>query len=66
MPVKLTTTVKKIASIPNSINSTSSSLNPTLSLPQSSSTFPNSFDQIDTFRKEESESFDNSKGDIAD
>jgi len=44
----------------------SSSLNPTLSLPQSSSTFPNSFDQIDTFRKEESESFDNSKGDIAD
>jgi hypothetical protein len=46
--------------------STSSSLNPTLSLPQSSSTFRNSFDQIDTFRKEESESFDNSKGDIAD
>ena len=43
-----------------------SSSNPTLLLPQSSSTFPNSFDQIDTFRKEESESFDNSKGDIAD
>jgi hypothetical protein len=44
----------------------SASLNLTLSLPQSSSTFPNSYDQIDTFRKEESESFDNSKDDIAD
>ncbi len=43
-----------------------SSSNPTLLLPQSSSTFPNSFDQIDTFRKQESESFDNTKGDIAD
>jgi hypothetical protein len=49
----------------NAIDS-SSSLNLTLSLPQSSSTFPNSFDQIDTLRKEESESFDNTKGDIAD
>jgi hypothetical protein len=46
--------------------SASSSLNPTLSWSHSSSTFPKSFDQIDTFRKEESESFDNSKGDIAD
>ena len=43
-----------------------SSSNPTSSLPQSSSTFSNSFDQTDTFRKEQSESFDNSKGDIAD
>jgi hypothetical protein len=36
-----------------------SSYNPTLLLPQSSSTFPNSFDQSDTFRKEESEIYDN-------
>jgi hypothetical protein len=40
--------------------------NPTLSLSQSSFTFQNSFDQIDIFRKEESESLDTSKGDIAD
>ncbi len=48
------------------VASTSSSLNPTLSSPQSSSTFPNSFDQNDIYRKEETESFGNSKGDIAD
>jgi hypothetical protein len=41
-----------------------SSSNSTLSVPRSSSTFSNSFDQIDIFRKEEPESFDNSKGDI--
>jgi DNA-binding CsgD family transcriptional regulator len=46
--------------------SASSSLNPTLSLPQSSSTFPNSFDQNDTYRIEESENSHNNKGDIAD
>ena len=47
--------------------SASSSSNLLLSQPQSSSsTFSNSFDQIDSFRKEESESFHNSKGDIAD
>ncbi len=41
--------------------------NPTLSsLPQSSSTFPSLSNQIDTYRKEESESFHNSKDDIAD
>ena len=46
--------------------SASSSLNSTLLLAQSSSsTFSNSFDQIDTFRKEESKRFDNNKGDIA-
>ena len=51
----------------NAINSAvTSSPNPALSLPHSSSTFQNSFDQIDTLRKEESESFDNTKGDIAD
>ena len=49
----------------NAINTTASSpSNPASSLPHSSSTFPNSFDQIDIYRKEESESFDNSKGDI--
>jgi hypothetical protein len=32
-------------------NATTSSSNPTLSLPQSSSTFSYSFDQIDTYRK---------------
>jgi hypothetical protein len=48
-------------------SASSSSLNSTLSLPQSSSSaFPNSYDQIDTFRIEDSESIDNSKGDIAD
>ena len=48
-------------------SASSSSLNSTLSSMQSSSTFPNSYDLIDTFRKEESESFDNnSNGDIAD
>jgi hypothetical protein len=46
----------------------SSSPNTTLSLPQSSSTIPNSFDQIDTFRKEESEFYDkdDNKWNIAD
>ena len=46
----------------------SSSSNLSLSQPQSSSsTFLNSFDQIDSFRKEESENYpNNSKGDIAD
>jgi hypothetical protein len=50
----------------NTVTVAASSLNPTLSLPQPSSTFPNSFDKNDTYRLEESESFDNSKGDIAD
>jgi hypothetical protein len=44
-----------------------SSSNPTISLPQSSSfTFPNLSNQSDTYRIEESQSFHNSKGDIAD
>ncbi len=43
-----------------------SSYNPTSSLPRSSSTFPNISDQNNTYRKEEPESFDNSKHDIAD
>ena len=47
-------------------SATASFSNSTLSVPESSSMFPNSFDQIDTFRIEESESFHNSKGDIAD
>jgi hypothetical protein len=42
-----------------------SSLNPTLSLPQLSSTVSNSFDQIDTFRKEEPETYHNNKGNIS-
>jgi hypothetical protein len=46
----------------NAIDNTSP--NPTLS--SSSSTFPNSFDQINTYKIEESESFHDSKGDIAD
>ena len=45
----------------------SPSSNPTLSLPQSSSTFPNLSDQSNTYRIEEPEIYyDNSKGDIAD
>ena len=52
----------------NAINAVdaSSSLNPTLSLPQSSSTFPKPPNQNDTYRIEESEIYDDSKGDIAD
>jgi hypothetical protein len=43
-----------------------SSFNPTLSLPQSSSTFSNLSTQSDTYTIEESEIYDNTKGDIAD
>nr|MDQ3970251.1 hypothetical protein [Thermoproteota archaeon] len=51
----------------NAINAVdASSSNPTLSLPQSSSAFPSLSNQNDTYRKEEPESFDNSKGDIVD
>jgi hypothetical protein len=51
----------------NAISSAAaSSLNPTLSLSQSSSTFSNPFDQIDTYRIKEPENYHNSKGDIAD
>jgi hypothetical protein len=47
--------------------SSSSSPNPSLSLPSSSITFPNKSDQSDNYRrKEESEIYDNGKGDIAD
>jgi hypothetical protein len=42
------------------------SANPTLSLSSSSSTLSNPFNQSDTYKKEESETFHNSKGDIAD
>jgi hypothetical protein len=42
-----------------------SSSNPALSLSGSSSTFSNPFYQSDTYRKEEPEIYDNSKGDIA-
>jgi hypothetical protein len=44
----------------------SSSSNLILLLPQSSSTFPRPFNQSDTYRTAESESFHNNKGDIAD
>jgi hypothetical protein len=44
----------------------SSSSDPTLSLPQSSSIFPSLSNQIDTYRKEEPEDFHNSKGDSDD
>jgi hypothetical protein len=44
----------------------SSSSNPASSLPQSSSTFANLSDQNNTYRNEESESFHDSKGNIAD
>jgi hypothetical protein len=44
----------------------SPSSSPTLSLPQSSSTFPNLSDQSNTYRIEEPEIYDDSKGDIAD
>jgi hypothetical protein len=47
-------------------NAVASSSNHKLSLSQSSSTFPNSFDQNVTYRMKESESFHHSKGDIAD
>jgi hypothetical protein len=45
---------------------TSSSYNPTLSLPQSSSTFPNLSTQSGTYRIEDPESFRQNKDDIAD
>jgi hypothetical protein len=45
--------------------SASSSLNPTLSLPQQSSAFPNLSTQSDKHRKEDPETY-NSKGDIID
>ena len=44
----------------------SPSSSPTLSLPQSSSTFPNLSDQSNTYRIEEPEIYDDRKGDIAD
>jgi hypothetical protein len=47
-------------------NAMHASSNPTLSLPQSSSTFPNLSDQSNTYRIEEPEIYDDSKGDIAD
>jgi hypothetical protein len=47
-------------------SASSSSLNPTLSLLHSLSTFSNSLDQNDTYRIEEPESFHHSKGDISD
>ena len=47
----------------NAINTAAPS-NPTLSLPQSSSTFANLSNQSDAYRIEESEIFHNSKGDI--
>ena len=52
----------------NAINAAcASSLNPTLSLPQSSSTFNVCPDnQSDIFRKEDPGNYHNSKGDIAD
>jgi len=50
------------ALINNAVDNTS--LNPTLS--SSSSTFPSSFDQSDIYRREESEIYPNSKGNIAD
>jgi hypothetical protein len=50
----------------NAIDTAASSSNPTLSLPQSSSTFSAPSDQRDKYRLEEPENFDNSKGDIAD
>jgi hypothetical protein len=43
-----------------------SSSNSTLSVPQSSSTFPNLPNQTHTYRKDDSEIYHNSKGDIAD
>jgi hypothetical protein len=43
-----------------------SSYNPKLSLPQSSSTFPNLSNQSDIYRIEEPEHFHDSKDDIAD
>jgi hypothetical protein len=50
----------------DTIDSTASSSNPTLLLPQSSSTCSNPFDQSDIYRIEKSETYHNSKGDVAD
>jgi len=50
----------------NAISTVASSSNPASSLPQSSLIFPNLSDQSGTYRIEESESFPNSKGNIAD
>jgi hypothetical protein len=47
-------------------NATTSSSKPTLSLPQSSSTFSNPYNQSDTCRIQDSETYHNSKGDIID
>ena len=58
------------ALINNTIDTTavaaSSSSDPTLSLPQSSSIFPSLSNQSDTYKIGQPESFDNSKGDIDD
>ena len=45
---------------------TSCASNPSLSLPSSSSTLPSPLNQSDIYRIEESESFHDDKGDIAD
>jgi hypothetical protein len=50
----------------NAINTTAASSTPTLSSPQCSCTFPNLANQNDIHRKEESEIYDNCKGDILD
>jgi predicted HTH domain antitoxin len=49
----------------NAIDIMASPSNPPLSLPQSSSTFPNLFTQRDTYRIKEPEIYDNRNGDIA-
>ena len=50
--------------IDNAANASSS--DPTLSLPQSSSTFSNPYNQSDTYRIEELEDFHNNKSDSDD
>jgi predicted DNA-binding protein YlxM (UPF0122 family) len=54
-----------VEALTNNAISTAASSDQTLSLPQSSSTSPNPLNQSDTYRKEESEYFHHSKGDIA-
>ena len=53
-------------SIMDNIGGSTCSSNPTQLSPQSSCTFPNLANQNDTHRKEESESYYHSKGDISD
>jgi DNA repair exonuclease SbcCD ATPase subunit len=54
-----------VEALTNNVIDTATCSNPALSLPQSSSAFPNLCNQSDTYRIEDLDIYDNSKGDIA-